>query len=184
MNIKLSDEFKTILSDARDEAMRTGHYGIEADHLMLAILRRRGCEACRFLSGRRLDTERLKTEIDAALFRENAIPYYDGDRVRMKHSAAGAVSLAAYEALRAADTEVRSIHLLLALSRSEGSLSREWLSAQDFGYSAMREEMEKTGLLGKSRNRPEIRMEDVVSALGEQLTNLFSAHRDKTDYES
>ncbi len=184
MNISLSDDFKAVLAGARDEAMRTGHYGIGADHLMLAILRRRGCEACRILSELGLDTGKLKRRIDAAVFKENPVPYYDADRVKMKRSAEGVISLAAYEALRAGDSSVRSAHLLLALSRAEGSISREWLTENSLGSSALMETMKAKGLLGRNPGRPEVKMEDVVSALGEQLNNLMSAHRDMTGYMS
>lgn len=184
MNIKLSDDFKAILAGAGDEAMRTGHYGIGADHLMLAILRRKGCEAARFLSGQGLDTGELKNMIDKALFMEKPVPYNDAGMVKMKRSAAGAVSLAAYEALRAGDSSVRSSHLLLALSRAEDSVTREWLSTHGLGSTALKEALESKNLLGRNPSRPEVKMEDVVSALGEQLNNLMSAHRDMTGYTS
>ena len=184
MNIKLSDDFKAILEGARDEAMRTGHYGIGADHLMLAILRRRGCDACRFLKSAGLDTDALKSRIDAAIFRDRPVPYYDEDRVKMKRSAAGAISIAAYEALKAGDAEVRSIHLLLSLSRAEDSIGRACLLEHSLGGEALREALEKAGLLGNSPVRPDIRMEDVVSALGEQLSNLMNARRNGGGYES
>lgn len=184
MVIKFSDEFKAILAGARDEAMRTGHYGIGADHLMLAILRRRGCEAFRFLSEAGLDTGGLKRRIDEAVFREKPVPYNDEDKIGMKRSAAGAVSVAAYEALKAGAPEVRSTHLLLALSRAEDSVSRAWLTEHSLGSAALRESLEKKGLSGNSPGRPEVRMEDVVSALGEQLTNLVNARRDRTGYVS
>ena len=184
MNIKLSDDFKAILAGARDEAMRTGHYGIGADHLMLAILRRKGCEACRFLTGRGLDTGELKRMIDKEVFMEKPVPYNDADMVKMKRSAAGAVSLAAYEALSAGDSPVRSVHLLLALSRADDTISRTWLAGHGLGSTALREALKTEGLLGRSQSRPEVKMEDVVSALGEQLNNLMSSHRDMTGYTS
>lgn len=184
MNIKLSDDFKAILAGARDEAMRTGHYGIGADHLMLAMLRRQDCEACRFLSGQGLDTGELKRMIDEATFMEKPVPYNNADMVKMKRSAEGAVSLAAYEALSAGDSQVKSTHLLLALSRAEDSVSRTWLAGHGLGSTAMREALKSEGLLGRSQSRPEVKMEDVISALGEQLNNLMSAYRDKTGYMS
>ena len=37
--MKISDEFDAIVGFAREEAMRTGSYSIDADHLFLGILR-------------------------------------------------------------------------------------------------------------------------------------------------
>ena len=39
MEIKFSPELLCILNYARDEAMRTGSYGIGPDHLFLGIIR-------------------------------------------------------------------------------------------------------------------------------------------------
>lgn len=184
MNIKLSDDFRAILEGARDEAMRTGHYGIGADHLMLAILRRQGCDACRFLKSAGVDTDALKSRIDATLFRGKMVPYYDGGRVKMKRSAAGAISIAAYEALKAGDAEVRPVHLLLSLTRAEDSISRACLLEHSLGGASLKTALEKEGLLGGNPIRPDIRMEDVVSALGEQLSNLLNVRRDGGGYDS
>lgn len=39
MQVTLSEEINSIVSYARDEAMRTGSYVIETDHLLLGLLR-------------------------------------------------------------------------------------------------------------------------------------------------
>ena len=41
MTIKFSNEMLSILGYARDEAMRTGSYGVGADHIVLGLLRHR-----------------------------------------------------------------------------------------------------------------------------------------------
>ena len=41
MEIKISRELNIIINFARDEAMRTGSYGISPDHLLLGIIRHR-----------------------------------------------------------------------------------------------------------------------------------------------
>ena len=50
MKIKFSQELLTILGYARDEAMRTGCYGIGADHIVLGLLRPRANNASRGLA--------------------------------------------------------------------------------------------------------------------------------------
>ena len=39
MGISISDELNAIINYSRDEAMRTGSYGIAPDHLFLGIIR-------------------------------------------------------------------------------------------------------------------------------------------------
>ena len=51
MEIKISDELNTIIGYAREEALRTGSYGIGPDHLFLGIIRHADNDACRTLTG-------------------------------------------------------------------------------------------------------------------------------------
>ena len=60
MEIKFSLEFTTVLSYAREEAMRTGSYSIAADHLLLAGIRHRDNAACEALTALGIDLEELK----------------------------------------------------------------------------------------------------------------------------
>ena len=41
MDISISDELNSIINFSREEAMRTGSYGIAPDHLFLGIIRHR-----------------------------------------------------------------------------------------------------------------------------------------------
>ncbi len=184
MNINLSDEFRTIISYARDEAMRTGHYGIGADHLMLAILRQSGNSACKLLGAQGLDLADFKRSIDRVIFRDKAIPYFDSDRVRPTRSAAGVISLAAYESLRSGQDAIYATHLLLAVTRAEDSASRAYLTERGLGYNALRQRLTECGLLSGRPPGEQLRMEDIAAALGEQLGKLFSESRNKTNYLS
>ncbi len=184
MNLNLSDEFKTIISYARDEAMRTGHYGIGADHLMLAILRHSGNGACRFLDEAGIGREDFKLRIDRAIFRDKAIPYYDSDRVRPTRVAAGVISLAAYESLRGGQRSVYATHLLLAISRAEGSESRSYLTRHGLGYNALRKRLTDSGLLSPAAAIAQPNPEEIAAALSEQLGRLFSESQSKTNYLS
>ena len=50
MEIKISDELNSIIRYAREEAMRTGSYGIGPDHLFLGMMRQADNDACKVLS--------------------------------------------------------------------------------------------------------------------------------------
>ena len=184
MNINLSDEFRAIISCARDEAMRTGHYGIGADHLMLAILRQRNCPACALLREQGLNLEEFKLHIDRQIFRDRAIPYYDSERVRPTRTAAGVISLAAYESLRGGQNAISAAHLLLAISRAEDSASRAYLAEHGLGYNALKALLSENGLLSPTGGGAQPKMEDIAAALGEQLSRLFSESGSGTNYLS
>jgi len=51
MEIRISDELNDIIRYARDEAMRTGSYGIGPDHLFLGVLRHGDNAAFRTVTG-------------------------------------------------------------------------------------------------------------------------------------
>ena len=46
MEIKISDELNNIIRYAREEAMRTGSYGIGPDHLFLGMMRQADTNTC------------------------------------------------------------------------------------------------------------------------------------------
>ena len=51
MEIRISEELNSIINYAREEAMRTGSYGIGPDHLFLGIIRHGDPPACPPLRG-------------------------------------------------------------------------------------------------------------------------------------
>ena len=118
MEIKFSPELLCILNYARDEAMRTGSYGIGADHIMLALLRHADNNACRALAACGIVSDGLKEAIDRKIFSEKAVPWQDRAMVRPTRAAAAQLSAAAYEALKYGQHEILSSHFLLALVRS------------------------------------------------------------------
>ena len=57
MEIKISDELNNIIRYAREEAMRTGSYGIGPDHLFLGMMRQGDNEACKVLINMGVDID-------------------------------------------------------------------------------------------------------------------------------
>ena len=66
MEISISDELNSIINFSREEAMRTGSYGIAPDHLFLGILRHRENTAVDVLRGNGIDIEEMKKEVTTA----------------------------------------------------------------------------------------------------------------------
>ena len=186
MKIKFSQELLTILGYARDEAMRTGCYGIGADHIVLGLLRHRDNNACRALEACGIDLEAFKEAIDERVFSDRAVPWHDQAQVRPTRAAAALMSAAAYEALKHDQYEILSSHFLLALLRSESNAAVEYLHGKglcyDAVYALMREHLFVLPRSGQVSTLP--KTEDLLGPLGEQLTHLYGNAQAHTNYYS
>lgn len=175
MEIKFSQEMLAILNYARDEAMRTGSYGIGADHVVLGVLRHGDNNACRALSACGIDAGSLKDAIDTRIFSDQAVPWQDLPRVRPTRAAAALLNGSAYEALKHGQHEIRSSHFLLALLRSKGNVSVDILQHLGLSYDRLYELMrEQHFVLQRQEQEATLPgIEDLLGPLGEQLTRLY-----------
>lgn len=152
--MKISQEFDAIVGFAREEAMRTGSYSIEADHLFLGILRHRGNAAVETLRSLGIDTTLCKAEIDSLVFHERSIPFGDEDSVRLGREGSNTVSLAIAEAMGEGAGEAGAIHLMKAIFKQENSrigqyLRRRGVQSGDFGTAQTCKQKCDTGVSGK-----------------------------------
>lgn len=182
MKIRFSDDVMTIAEYAREEAMRTGWRGIGADHLMLGILRHADNEACRVLSALGLSLSALKDFIDSRIFEDSPVPYNEMSSVKLSNGARSILNMSAFEALKAGTGEVLPAHLLLALSRTSGNATADFLLTSKITPQALSERIAAAG----SKAAPEVlpKFEDIAGALGEQLSNLFGSKNDNTHFFS
>ena len=156
MEMRISDELNLIVRYAREEAMRTGSYGIGVDHLMLGILRHADNDACRVLRGLGADPEEMKQFIDMHIFRQGSIPYSDVDQVVLARSAQSLLNLTILEATRLKHAETESMHLLLAICRTEGNYSQAFLKNRHISYPVVLAYMQEQQFFdGKEDRRPE-----------------------------
>ncbi len=119
MEIKFSDELNATLSYSREEAMRTGSYGIGPDHMLLGILRHGANSACRILEDCGVELERLKSFIDNRIITNDQIPFSDLEKVGLTRTGQNMLSLMLLETRRGECNEAFPVHLLLALLRVE-----------------------------------------------------------------
>ncbi|MCR5518941.1 MAG: hypothetical protein K6F21_01295 [Bacteroidales bacterium] len=136
--MKISEEFDAIVGFAREEAMRTGSYSIEADHLFLGILRHGSNAAVEALKARGIDAAECKAEIDSQIFHEHSIPYSNEDDIRLGREGSNTVSLAIADAIAEGAGEAGAINLMKAVCKQESSRSSEYLRkhglcSRDFG---------------------------------------------------
>jgi len=144
MEIKFSERLNAVFSFSRDEAMRTGSYGIGADHLLLGILRHESNSACEILKDLGVDPARLKELIDARIQTNEVIPYNDLEKIALSRAGQNILSLTILETRRSGCVTAEPIHLLLALSRVEAGYGMAYLrNAWQVDYEKIRVLMEK-----------------------------------------
>jgi ATP-dependent Clp protease ATP-binding subunit ClpC len=147
MQIQISDQLNGIIQYAREEAMRTGSYGIGPDHLFLGIIRHEDNSAFRVLQGLGVEPAGLKTFIDGRIFTNETIPYSEIDHINFSRQAQNVLSITVMEATRLKSPEAAPHHLLLALCRTTDSYGQAFLRSRGVDYGRMLSFMESEGLL-------------------------------------
>lgn len=152
MEIRVSEELNSIINYAREEAMRTGSYGIGPDHLFLGILRHNDNAASTALKGLGTDLDSMKQFIDSRIFTNENIPYSELEHITFSRGAQNVLSITIMEATRLKCQEARTQHLLLALCRTTGSYGQAYLRNIGVDYGRILTYMEKNGLLSSGHD--------------------------------
>ena len=157
MQIQISDQLNGIIKYAREEAMRTGSYGIGPDHLFLGIIRHEENTAFQVLQGLGIEPAELKTFIDGRIFTNETIPYSEIDHINFSRQAQNVLSITVMEATRLKSAEAAPHHLLLALARTTDSYGQAYLRSHGVDYGRLLAYMESEGLLKvqKQERQPE-----------------------------
>ena len=146
--MKISDELNRVIGYSREEALRTGSYGIGPDHLFLGILRQDECNAHKALAEMGVNLGAMKEFIDSRIFTNEEIPYSEIDKINFSRSSQSILSLTIIEAARMHYEEAESQHLLLALCRTSGSYGLAFLRNNGIDYGRIISHLEKSGMLG------------------------------------
>ena len=149
MEIGISDELNSIINFSREEAMRTGCYGIAPDHLFLGILRHRENAGCDALMGTGVDVNEMKQFIDSRIFTNEHIPYSDIDSVTFSRGAQNVLSFTILEATKVRSASASSQHLLLALCREGSSYGSSYLHDLGIGYGVIYKYLDKNDMLDR-----------------------------------
>jgi len=149
MEISISDELNSIINFSREEAMRTGSYGIAPDHLFLGILRHKENTAADALRGTATDLEEMKQFIDSHIFTNEHIPYSDIDKVSFSRGAQNVLSFTILEATRLRSAQASSQHLLLALCKAGSSYGSTYLRDLGIDYTHIYKYLDRNEMLDK-----------------------------------
>ncbi len=150
MEISISDELNSIINFSREEAMRTGSYGISPDHLFLGILRHKENTAVDALRGVMIDIDEMKQFIDGKIFTNEHIPYEEIDKISFSRSTQNVLSFTILEATRLRSAQASSQHLLLSLCKIENSYGLAYLRDMGVGYGQLYRYMDRNELLDKA----------------------------------
>ena len=155
MQLQVSGELNNIINYAREEAMRTGSYGIGTDHLYLGVIRDAENRAFTCLRGLGIDTEDMKQFIDQRIFTNETIPYSELDKISFSRQAQNVLSLTVMEASRMKSPKAGSEHLLLALTRMTESYGQVYLRQRGIDYGRLLSYMKEEEMLQVGKSEPE-----------------------------
>ncbi len=160
MEIRISGELNDIIRYAKDEAMRTGSYGIGPDHLFLGVLRHGDNAAFRTVMGLGIDADNFKRFIDSHIFTNEPILYAESDKISFTRYAQNVLSITVLEASKQGVTEANSLHLLLALCRTTENYGQAYLRQHGVDYGRLLSYMRDEGMLGKDPEQEEDKSDD------------------------
>lgn len=155
MEIRISGELNDIIRYAKDEAMRTGSYGIGPDHLFLGVLRHGDNAAFRTVTGLGIDADNFKRFIDSHIFTNEPIPYAESDKISFTRYAQNVLSITVLEASKQGVDEANSLHLLLALCRTTENYGQAYLRQHGVDYGRLLSYMRDEGMLENDSSQEE-----------------------------
>ena len=147
MQLKVTEQLNQVIKYAREEAMRTGSYGIGPDHLFLGIIRQEDNAAFTTLQSLGIEPADVKAFIDQRIFTGETIPYEEMDHINFSRQAQNVLSITVMEAARLKSGAAAPQHLLLALCRTTESYGQVYLRSHGVDYGRLLALMEDEGLL-------------------------------------
>lgn len=175
MEITVSPDLEAIIARARDEAMRTGHYGLTVDHLVLGALRHSGNRLCEALESLGVSMSELKDYIDRQVFRPAPVPFNDSGRIGFAHSAVSALNLSIYEALKEGSSQPGPEHLLIAASRCGRSAFKDFLDSRSITTAGIEEAVAGKTAPKKPQKAPLPSADDIADALEAELRRVMAS---------
>ena len=145
--LQVTEALNLVINYAREEAMRTGSYGIGPDHLFLGLIRHEENAAFRTLQNVGIEPAELKAFIDQHIFTNETIPYEEIEHINFSRQAQNVLSITVMEATRLKSLQADTHHLLLALCRTTECFGQVFLRSHGVDYGRLLAVMEDEGLL-------------------------------------
>ena len=139
MHLQLSSELNDILTYAKEEAMRLGNYTVSTDHLVLGILRHRDNTTVQTLDALGINTAELKAHVEDSVRAKEPIPYENESSLALTKASENALKIMFLEARSLHAIKPESIHLMLAILRSQDGNAVRYLEQQGVNYDKVKE---------------------------------------------
>ena len=152
--MQISEDLNLVIQYAREEAMRTGSYGIGPDHLFLGIIRHEDNAAFATLRNAGVEPAELKAFIDQRIFTGETLPYEQLEHIAFSRQAQNVLSITVMEAGRLKSPAAMPQHLLLALCRTTESYGQAYLRSRGIDYGRLLALMEDEGILRPKEETP------------------------------
>ncbi|MCI1780097.1 MAG: ATP-dependent Clp protease ATP-binding subunit [Bacteroidales bacterium] len=172
MEAQLSQEIRTVLEYAKEEAMRLGSYTITPDHLFLGILRNDEDDVVSYLKEHKVNIAALKKKLDRnIIISSESVPLEDAGKLSFTGESEAILKGMYSEAHKFSIMKPGIFHLFLSILSAGNSLSEHFLEGKGITYENVFNEITNHGLFfGNSdtiikNNTPDVlkRHEDPVA---------------------
>ena len=138
MEYRLSDKLNTILSLSKEEAERLTSPEVNAEHLLLGILRDGQNRAVELLSSMGVDLSELRAMLEAApTTTDTVMDKVPIEKIALSVAVTRLLKISMLEARLQKKEEVESEHLLLAIARDRSSSTANILSQYNVNYRSL-----------------------------------------------
>ncbi len=134
MHLQLSSELNDILTYAKEEAMRLGNYTVSTDHLVLGIIRHRDNSTVQTLNALGINTAELKAHIEENVKAKEPVPYEKENLIALSKASENALKVMFLEARSLHAIRPESIHLMLAILRSQDGNGVRYMELSGVNY--------------------------------------------------
>ncbi|MFA6859440.1 MAG: ATP-dependent Clp protease ATP-binding subunit [Bacteroidales bacterium] len=144
MKLKITEELSSTIRYSRDEAMRTGCYSIEPDHLLLGMIRQNNNEAIRLLTRLNVNLTDMKYFISIHISAQEPVPFKELDSIAFSPKTQKMLSAMMEVAFKFNNDKVNTIHLLVALENDETGYGRIFLRSYGIDKDSLLSELRLT----------------------------------------
>ena len=146
MEYRLSDKLNTILSLSKEEAERLTSAEVNAEHLLLGMLRDGQNKAVELLSGMGVDLSELRARLESLhVSSDTVIDKVPIEKIALSVTVTRLLRISMLEARLQKKEEVDAEHLLLAIARDRSSSTANILSEYDVDYRSLLDQLNGTG---------------------------------------
>ncbi len=136
---KYSEKVRNIFTFSREEAIRLGSSKLLPEHIFLGIIKEGDNQAIQYLKSKNIDLTKLRALLEQRLTKSELEE--TGDEIEIDERTQRLINLIRLEAWALNESEIRPLHILLALLRDDNNLVSALLKEQGIDYSTLKAEL-------------------------------------------